>query len=268
MRPFRTFGVSILALASAVAIGLPSLSAAASASSVNYADLGDSYSSGVGTSGASGSCGQSSQAFGPLWAAQTGAKLDFAACSGAKTTDVASGQVSGLSPSTTLVSVTAGGNDVGFSTIMQTCVLNTDSACESAISKGEQYAQNTLPGQLSKMFSAIRSHAPNAKVIELDYPYFYDLSVPVCVGLDRTKHQALDSGIGVLDGVLKTAAADSNVRFADVRGQFSGHELCDGAYWLHAVDFANINESYHPTAIGQKYGYLPVFATAATEVGQ
>ena len=268
MRSFRTFTIVILALASAVAIALPSFGASAKAASVNYADLGDSYASGVGAGSTSGSCSQSPNAFGPLWASQTGAMFTFAACSGAKTTDVVSSQLSGLSSSTTLVSVLAGGNDVGFSSIMETCVLDSDSACESAVNTAEQYAENTLPGQLNTMLSDIHSHAPNAKVIELDYPDFYDLSVSFCIGLSKAKHQALDDGINILDGVLKTAAANNNATFADVRSQFSGHELCDGSGWLNSVDWTNIGDSYHPTATGQKDGYLPVFSAAASAVGQ
>jgi hypothetical protein len=257
-----------MALAATLGAALPAVGSQAKAASISYADLGDSYASGVGTGSESGSCGQSSQAFGPLWASQTGAAIDFAACSGAKTTDVVSSQLSGLSSSTTLVSVLAGGNDTGFSSIMETCVLNSDSACESAVNSAEQYAQNTLPGLLKTELSDIHSHAPNAKVIELGYPDFYDLSVSVCVGLSRAKHQALDNGINVLDGVLATAAANNNSKFADVRGQFSGHELCDGSGWLNSVDWTNIGESYHPTATGQKSGYLPVFSSAAASVGQ
>jgi hypothetical protein len=254
-----------MALAATLGATLPAVGSQAKAASISYADLGDSYASGVGTGSESGSCGMSSQAFGPLWASKTGATIDFAACSGAKTTDVVSSQLSGLSSSTTLVSVLAGGNDEGFSSIMETCVLGTDSACQSA---AESYAQNTLPGLLNTELSDIHSHAPNAKVIELDYPDFYDLSVPICIGLDKTKHQALDNGINILDGVLKTAAANNSATFTDVRGQFSGHELCDGSGWLHSVDYTNIGESYHPTATGQSSGYLPVFSAAAASVGQ
>ena len=49
--------------------------------------------------------------------------LRSVACSGATTTDVMNSQLSALSSSTTLVSITVGGNDVGFSNIMTTCVL-------------------------------------------------------------------------------------------------------------------------------------------------
>jgi lysophospholipase L1-like esterase len=260
-------GAVVLTTAAGAAIagaGMP----AKAASTVNYVALGDSYSAGDGAGSNSGSCDQSPNAFPALWAAANDpASFTFAACSGAKTSDVISSQLSALSASTTLVSVTIGGNDVGFSSIMETCVLDSTSACESAVSAAEQYANTTLPGELDTMLADIRAHAPNAKVIVLDYPDFYDLSVPICIGLSSADHQALDNGINDLDGVIATAAASNGDTFADVRSQFSGHELCDGAGWLNSVNITNISASYHPTATGQKDGYLPVFSAAATKAG-
>ena len=70
-----------------------------------------------------------------------------------------------------------------------------------------------------------------------------------------------------LDGVIQTAAANNGDTFADVRSQFSGHELCDGSSGLHSITLP-IGNSYHPTATGQKDGYLPAFSATATKVGQ
>jgi hypothetical protein len=88
------------------------------------------------------------------------------------------------------------------------------------------------------------------------------------VGLSSADHTAIDAGINDLDGVIQTAAASNNATFADVRAQFSGHELCDSSGWLHSLNILDISESYHPTAAGQSSGYLPVFSTAAASVGQ
>ena len=38
--------------------------------------------------------------------------------------------------------------------------------------------------------------------------------------------------------------------------------MCDGAGWLNSITLP-IDDSYHPTATGQKDGYLPVFSAAA-----
>jgi lysophospholipase L1-like esterase len=261
-------GIATLTLGIAAAMTATGTPARAASSSISYVALGDSYSSGVGAGDESGSCDQSPNAYGPLWASANSASFTFAACSGATTSTVISGQLSSLSASTTLVSITVGGNDVGFSSIMETCILESTSSCESAVSQAEQYAETTLPGNLNTLFADIKADAPNAKVVVLDYPDFYDLSVPVCVGLSSADHQALDNGVNILDGVIQTAADNAGFHFADVRSQFSGHELCDDAGWLNSVEIFDIHTSYHPTATGQADGYLPVFTAAAEALGQ
>jgi len=258
--------VPVLGLAAAIAgAGSPARAAPA----VHYVALGDSYSSGVGAGGASGSCGQSPNGYPALWAkANSPASFTFAACAGATTSDVINSQLSSLSSSTTLVSITIGGNDAGFASIMETCALKSTSSCESAVSSAEKYAATTLPGELSTTLTGIRSHAPNAKIVVLDYPDFYDLSAWLCIGLlSSADHQALDTGINDLDNVLRTAAADNGDTFVDVRSRFSPHELCGGSSWLNAITLP-ISSSYHPTAAGQEDGYLPVLTTAAAAAGQ
>jgi lysophospholipase L1-like esterase len=256
VRPSRVLVIGVAVLTTGLAAGVTGVTGAGipahAAPVVNYVALGDSYSAGVGAGSESGSCDQSPKAYPVLWAtANSPASFTTVTCSGAKTSDVISTQLSSLSSSTTLVSITIGGNDVGFSSIMETCVLGSTSSCEKAVSAAEQYANSTLPGLLAAMLADIRAHAPNAKIIVLDY----------------RDHQALDNGINDLDGVIAAAAAGNGDPFADVRAQFSGHELCDGAGWLNSITLP-IGNSYHPTATGQKDGYLPVFSAAAAAAGQ
>jgi hypothetical protein len=66
---------------------------AGSAAGTTYAALGDSYSSGVGTGSYTldSACKRSVYAYPYLWAqAHAGTALSFAACSGAKTSDLLS----------------------------------------------------------------------------------------------------------------------------------------------------------------------------------
>lgn len=235
---------------------------------VNYVALGDSYSAGVGagnTIAASGGCDRSGSAYPRLWAsAHTHASFTFAACSGATTLNVISGQLSALSPNTTLVSVTAGGDDAGFTHVMQTCVLGSQSRCLSAVSAAESFVAGQLPARLNAMLADIRARAPSATVVVLGYPDLYDLSRSgLCIGLSGADRIALNQGAGKLDAALAAAASASHDTFADVRGQFAGHEICDSGSWLHSVDIFSLGSSYHPTAAGQQDGYLPVFGRAA-----
>jgi lysophospholipase L1-like esterase len=251
----------------AVALGVVFATAAPAhaASTANYVALGDSYSSGVGAGGESGSCLRSPNAYPQLWTnAHAPASFTFAACSGATTSTVNSSQLGPLTASTTLVSITIGGNDVGFSNIMETCVLQGTDACVAAVQSAENFANSTLPGLLNTTYNNIRSHAPNARVVVIDYPVFYQLGT-FCIGLSSTSRAKIDEGINLLDNVTHTAVnSHANFVFADVRSIFVGHQLCSGGTkWLHALNFLDLTESYHPTAAGQSGGYLPVFTSAA-----
>ena len=256
-----------LAAAATAALSLMLTAAPASAATVNYVAMGDSYSSGLGAGNYSGgSCDRSSHAYAQLWAtANAPASFAFVACSGATTTDVINNQLSALSSATTLVSITIGGNDVGFSHVMITCVLGSTSTCVNAVNQAEAQARSQLSGALSTLFGDISARAPNARVVVMGYPEFYDLSrSPGCIGLSTTDRTALDGGADVLDSVIQ-AAATRRPRFvyAEIRPAFGGHEICDSASWLHSVDWFNLGDSYHPTASGQSGGYYPVFSAAA-----
>jgi lysophospholipase L1-like esterase len=261
----------ILAAITAGAAALPLLAAAtpaAAQSAVHYVALGDSYSSGVGAGhyiSSSGSCDRSPNAYSALWAsAHAPASYTSVACSGATTSDVINSQVSALSTDTTLVSITIGGNDVGFSSTMETCVLSSTSRCVSAISSAESEMSADLPGELNNALSAIAARAPDARVVVLDYPQLYDLSrSSSCIGLSTTDRTDLNQAANELDSQVQAAAGRYGDAFADVRSAFAGHQICDSGSWLHSVNFLDLGESYHPTASGQSGGYYPVFSAAA-----
>jgi len=235
--------------------------------SVHYVALGDSYSSGVGAgdyTSSSGDCDRSTNAYSQLWAnANHPSSYVSVACSGATTSDVISSQLSALSGSTSLVSITIGGNDVGFESVMETCVIYSTSDCVSAIDQAESEMQSELPGALNTTLSDIRADAPSADVVVLDYPQLYDLSQSSsCIGLSTTDRTDLNQAANELDGQIQAAAQRAGDTFADVRSQFSGHQICDSDSWLHSVNWTDIGESYHPTAEGQADGYYPVFSDA------
>jgi lysophospholipase L1-like esterase len=238
---------------------------AAHASSDDYVALGDSYSSGVGAgsyTSASGSCDISTNAYPYLWdAANSPSSFTDNACSGATTSTVESSQLSGLDSTTTLVSLTVGGNDVGFSSVMETCILDGTSACESAVATAESEAENDLPAKLDTLYSEIQADAPNAHVVVIGYPEFYDLNASSgCVGLSTDSRSAIDGGADTLDNVISAEVAKySGFSYVDVRPYFSGHEICDSSSWLHSFNILDTTESYHPTATGQADAYYPAF---------
>jgi lysophospholipase L1-like esterase len=270
IRAIRRHRLAAVAVTIGIAV-IPALAAAVPASAqsrVNYVALGDSYSSGVGAgsySSSSGSCDRSANAYSALWdAANQPAFYISVACSGATTGTVISSQLSALSSATTLVSITIGGNDVGFSSVMETCVLLPTSSCVQAVATAEGEIGSQLPGELNSVLADIKADAPDARVVVLDYPELYDLSKSSgCIGLSTTDRTDLNQAADQLDSQIQAAAGRYGDVFADVRSAFAGHEICDSSSWLHSVNFLDISESYHPTASGQSGGYEPVFSQSA-----
>jgi lysophospholipase L1-like esterase len=253
-------GAAVVTVATMLGVVVPS----SAATGLNYVALGDSYSSGVGTDNyiSDGtSCDRSTLGYPALWSkAHATASFDLAACSGAKTTDVLANQLGGLSSTTNLVTITIGGNDAGFTTTMEDCILESDSGCASAVNSAESFIRTSLPGLLANVYTAIRSHAPNASVVVLDYPHLYAVPGSCILGLSNTKRTTINGGSDVLDSAIQTEVAKfSGFHFADVRNAFSAHEICSSSTsWLHSVDFASITDSYHPTTAGYSGGFLPV----------
>lgn len=260
--------VSSLVLAPVCAFGsVATAQAVPRAAARGYVALGDSYSAGVGAGdyiGSSRSCLRSSHSYPALWAAaHKVSSFTFAACNGARTTDVLEGQLGRLGARTGLVSITVGGSDSGFGHVMTTCVLRGTEACVSANAEARTYMDTTLRGDLDRLYTAIRRKAPAAHIVVLGYPHLYKLKGTCMAGLSDTARSAVNNSVNHLNTVIAKRVADHGFTFADVRSAFSGHEICSASPWLRSVDLLAPTESYHPTALGQSRGYLPVFAGAS-----
>ena len=194
----------VLAITGLVAtLGFTSVAAA---SPVEYAALGDSYSSGNGAGSYldDTACERSANAYPELYAQQSGATLDFQACSGATVADVLNNQLATLSPATTLVSVTVGGNDAGFTNVLANCILGGDAACKTATDSAVDFVHNTLPDQLDGVYSAIRDKAPNAKVVVVGYPHIYFPGDNFCEGgVSNTSRGYVNGAADELDAVWR-----------------------------------------------------------------
>src|SRR6476661_7398873 len=203
--------------------------AAAASALPQYVDLGDSYASGVGTRvfySESGSCKRSPEAYGPKVAAQRGYTLSFQACSGAKTTDVNSNQLGTLTSTTSLVTITIGGNDAGFSNVIINCALYYFT-CGGAINEANSFIANKLGGLLDTTYNNIRSRATTAHVVVVGYPHLFTDSGTTCnvnfltSGNERKLNETGDK----LDAKIKERVAAHGFTFVDSRSAFKAHEV-------------------------------------------
>lgn len=230
-----------------------------------YTALGDSYSSGVGTRSyySDGtSCQRSSYAYPVLDAARLGATLTFAACSGAKVADVLNKQAGSLNAGTTYVTVSAGGNDIGWVDVIARCALPWPYTCWDQINAANAAIRNTLPGRLDTLYTAIHTRAPNARVVVVGYPRLFNESN--CQSLARIspgEQAAMNDSADLLATTIGARAAAHGFRFADPRGPFTGHAVCDSVEWINGLSNP-VSESYHPNRTGHSNGYAPLVAAA------
>jgi len=196
-------------------------------------------------------CSRSPDAYAPQIASQRGYALNFQACSGAKTTDVNNNQLGPLNSTTNLVTMTIGGNDAGFSTVIVDCAA-WYFPCDSAIDNANSFIQNQLPGLLNTTYSDIRSHAPNAHVVILGYPHLFTSDGQTCNfnALTSAHEKRLNSTADLLDSVISARAAAHGFTYVDPRNAFLPHEVCSSSEWLNGQSNP-LSESYHPNVSGQ-----------------
>lgn len=256
MRRLSLLSLLIVALS---LVGVHTAQAAAGA----YSALGDSYSSGVGTRSYysdSGSCQRSPYAYPVLVAQQKGAALTFAACSGARIADVLNNQLGSLNASTAYVTVSAGGNDAGFSSVITQCAKPWPYTCTTEINNANNTIRDAIPGRLDSLYNAIRSRAPNARVTVVGYPRLFNGEE--CNALARIspgEQSELNKSADLLAGVISARAAAHGFAFVDPRSAFTNHAVCDDTEWINGLSNP-ISESYHPNRNGQSTGYTPLVA--------
>jgi lysophospholipase L1-like esterase len=240
----------------------------AHAATRTWVALGDSYSSGTGSSpydadakglgppaSADGkNCQRASSAYAPtVYLNQNRGRWDnfvFAACRGAVTSDVIQRQASALNADTTTVSLTIGGNDVGFATTMATCLINNN-LCLAAITAASRAINVNLPQKLDDTYKVIRTFAPNAKVFVLDYPQLYD-ETPDCgvISLSQDTRRRLNTVARELQTVIEGAVQRAGAGFVavDIDPVFKGHRICSSSQAL--TDATSLGDAYHPNNLG------------------
>ena len=252
-------------LAAALALLVP---APASAAGSPYVALGDSYSSGTGTRSylADGTtCQRSVYAYPSLVASSKGYALDLRACSGATVADVTAVQLGALGTGTAYVTLSVGGNDAGFASVLTECAKPSwASNCSGAITTAQTFIRTTLPGRLRSLYAAVRARAPQAKVVVAGYPrVFSGVDCNAFTWFSASEMSQLNATADLLNTTTAGLATTAGFAFGNPATAFSGHAVCSGSEWINGLS-SPVSESYHPNRLGHASGYAPVVGTGLT----
>lgn len=250
-----------------------SFSVTAEAAQPSYVALGDSYASGNGagsylTGTANAGCYRSTKSYPYLIASSSGLALNLQACSGATINDVTATQLAAVTSSASYVTVTVGGNDIGFSSVVSTCLGTNTTACLNAVAAATATAQSAeFKSRLTTLYSAIKTQAPTATIVATSYPRLFNgKDCSILTSFTSAEMTKLNEGADALAVAISGAAAAAGIRFADVRTPFAGHAVCDRTPWILNASLFKSYESFHPNATGHSSGYKPTVTTALAPV--
>ncbi|WP_170182326.1 SGNH/GDSL hydrolase family protein [Blastococcus colisei] len=186
-----------------------------------------------------------------------------------------------------LVTITIGGNNVDFSSILGICYSSSD--CTKARVNGRVLEAeitrrlSALGRELDKVYAQIRLQAPNARILVAGYPHLFPATAKeqncpklaqrpylrgtrgpsATLGFSRKEQNFLRGQTSRLNQVI--ADRVNNTRWAEfvpVDAIFAGHEVCGkSGEWINAPQVtarwpSPVNDqSFHPNEHGHELGY-------------
>ena len=273
--PFQRLRAGLLALVAAAMLLAGFAGAAAAA---NYTALGDSYAAGplIPNPLLPLGCLKSSNNYAHLAAPGIGLTLRDASCSGAETEDMTSPQnvdpdgpnppqFNSLDASTTVVSLTIGGNDIGFSEVAESCITANpfshpclDKYNPGGVDQLKARIEATAP-KVAAVLQGIHSRSPAAKIYLVNYPAIFPETGFGCwpqmplgfqdVPYLRATEQRLNS-------MLATQAAANGATLVNWYNASIGHDACKGTStrWVEPLVPTTLAAPIHPNKAGMVGG--------------
>ena len=279
-RPLTILLLALAALLLAAAI-------AAGARAANYAALGDSYAAGplIPNPVLPLGCLKSDHNYPHRAAPGIGLTLRDATCSGAKTGDMTNlqnvdpdgpnpPQLNSVDSATAVVSLTIGGNDIGFSEVTKSCITVNpfshpclDKYNSGGVDQLKARIEATAP-KVAAVLAGIKSRAPAARIFVVNYPAIFPETGYGCwpqMPLGFSDVPYLRSTEQRLNSMLAAQAAAAGATLVNWYGASIGHDACKSGStrWVEPLVPGNSAAPIHPNAAGMQGGANALLAAGA-----
>ncbi|CAN7277644.1 SGNH/GDSL hydrolase family protein [Knoellia sp. LjRoot47] len=227
-----------------------------------YVALGDSYAAGVGGGARLNDCWRAVEGYPVLVARALGVDLAYQACLGATVRNVERDQLAVLDSATTHVSLTVGGNDIGFVPVLVECakpswMVDSDPVIDRAL----ELLRTELPARLAGLLGQVAGGAPNARLVLTAYPVLFNgEDCNALTFFSPHEMRRIEAGVGELAEVVEAAGRAVGAVVVDPRATFAGHAVCDDPEWVNGVAFP-LEASFHPNGQGHE-AYARLVAAA------
>ncbi|MFC9249821.1 SGNH/GDSL hydrolase family protein [Amycolatopsis thailandensis] len=241
-----------------------------------YVALGSSFAAGPGIpprqAGSPEACGRSSKNYAALVARKHGLTLTDVTCSSATTANILDTkqgaqrpQIEAVTAETRLVTVTIGGNDVGYvgSLFTYSCENSGRENCGKVDQGAVRAKLDKVHERIGAVVAAVRERAPRAKIVLVDYLTIVPGVGPACDGVPLTQAQlAFEREVASrLSMATWRAAINEKALIAPAGIVSAGHHACAKNAWMEKYTTAPGRVSYHPneagmSAVASLVGYL------------
>jgi lysophospholipase L1-like esterase len=161
----------------------------------------------------------------------------------------------GLSGRTELVTLTAGANDLDFTTPLTVCAVSTLDMCAEAVADAQNQL-SVIQADLVEALTAIHKAAPRATIVVFGYALLFDPAGLPTV-LTPQAQELVNAGTLALNEAIAQAVATANAEakanavYVDVTEEFAGHAANSLDPWIN-LNLADFGDpwNFHPTAAG------------------
>ena len=174
-----------------------------------------------------------------------------------------------------IVTVSIGGNDIGFGDLLKNCVEPhisrhlSDNTCYNTYEQRLELTNlidRTVP-RWTALYKQLQRESPSTRLYAIGYPSIAvdNGNCALNVQLSKSELEFADETIDYLNRDIKKAAIAAGVTYVDISQALKGHRLCEAAGYAIAVNGLTAGndagpfgigvlgrESYHPNVLGQE----------------
>lgn len=168
------------------------------------------------------------------------------------------------------VTVSIGGNDIGFGDLLERCVMphvsrhHSDNVCFNTYEDRVEITNliDRTVDRWTGLFKQLRSDSPEAQIYAIGYPDIIDDTgnCAINVNLGKSELEFAKELVVYINQGIKQAADAADVPYVDISNALVGHRLCEAKSPTVAVNgltagrdaFVFGRESYHPNALGHQ----------------
>jgi len=180
-----------------------------------------------------------------------------------------------MSDEVKLITITIGGNDVGFAKVLKFCALlfpPTDGCLNNEFDPYDDFKPDPtldmwidarlaqLADDLEILYGRLRAEAPeDARIIVLGYPSLFPEKLQFsCLGefglFNKTERGGYIRYGAALNDLIRERALAADLEYIDTMSLFSTHEPCGagGSDWMRFPSTNSIDGWFHPNETGQE----------------